>query len=413
MRNILRAAVALLLTAVAASGIVLTGVFIGYQAWWVYLIYATTPLTWAALLFCFAAMTAVSLRLLRGEIGVAELALGGLLLWGITMIAVSAIMPGASYLLVWPMFFSLLGLAAFLLSGAESNAVPVWAAVLLAASALPGILLVAGVLVGFHACLTVIFSPLLALICMGFLCTILPLVALAGMPWPRLLPAALLCMAAILLVIGATAFPFSAERPMLNCVAYGLDAESGRAWWISSDKAPDEWTRQFFPENSGRASITEFYPRAGDRYLKQPAPTAPLSPPVVSVINDITDGDTRRLRLRVYSPRQAPVLELYAAPETRVLSAALNSVPLQPVIDDDWFLCFNTFPHEGVELLFDLPVGAPFSLTALDLSYGLPEFPDHPFSPRPPHMIPKPNTVDFNKDPLKTDELFVRQRYTF
>lgn len=412
-RNILKAAVALLLTAAAAAGIVLAAVFIGYQARWVYLIYATTPLTWAALFFCIGAITTVSLRLLRGETVIAELALGGLLLWGITMIAVSAVMPGASYLLVWPMVFSLLGLAVLLLSRAGNAAVPAWVVVLLAASALPGILIVAGVLVGFHACLTVIFSPLLVLVGMGFLFTMLPLPALAAAPWPRLFPAVLMCLALILAVVGATAFPFSPERPMLNCVAYGLDAESGRAWWISSDKGIDAWTRQFFPENAERAPINEFYPHARDRYLKQSAPVAPLAPPVVSVIDDVIHNDTRSLRLRVLSPRQAPVLELYAAPGTRVLSAAVNGKTLQAVADGDWFLCFNTFPPDGVELLLDLPVAAPFSVTALDISYGLPEFPEHPFTPRPSVMIPKPNTVDFNKDPLKTDELFVRQRYTF
>lgn len=411
--GILNAACLLLLTGLAVSGVVLAGVFIGYQARWVYLIHATTPLTWAALLFAIGAIAAVSSRLLRGQTTLAELTLGGLLLWGLVMVPVSVIMPGASYLFVWPMLFSLLGLAVLLLASGQHAAIQPWALVMFAAAALPGILLVTGVLTGFHACLTVIFSPMLALLCMGLLCVMLPLVALAAMPCPRLVTAVLWGLAAILLLIGATAYPFSAEHPRMNCVAYGLDAASGKAWWISSDKSADDWTRQFFPENSGRAAIIEFYPHAADHYLKAPAPAAPLTPPVVSLIDDFTDGDVRHLRLRVFSPRQAPVMELYAAPGTRVLSSTLNGMPLQPVIENGWFLCFNTFPREGVELLLDLPAGESLSLSALDLSFSLPEIPGHEFIPRPEHMIPKPNTVNFNKDPLKTDELLVRQRYTF
>jgi hypothetical protein len=214
----------------------------------------------------------------------------------------------------------------------------------------------------------------------------------------RLLPGALALaglgfVAAALLTAG-----FDAQRKRTNNVFYHLDADAGRARWVSADAAPDTWTSQFIAGAARREGIADIFPWATQTFWQSAAPAAPLPAPAVEVLEDRADGDVRALRLRLSSPRRAPMLLVYTDPATRVLRAALNNKPVieageqtrsdRPV---GLRLVYAALPPEGIELRLETRAADPFKLVVQDLSFGLPEIPGHPFRPRDETMMPAPN----------------------
>ena len=214
---------------------------------------------------------------------------------------------------------------------------------------------------------------------------------------------------------------FSAAQPQFTNLAYALDADTHPGWWLSSDPKPNLWTVAYIPKGTARRRAEEFLPIGSGRiagvnapsvcaeYLRAPAPMLELPPPRIRVVSDVTESSKRRLTFHVDSPRGAPVMMLYAAPETKVLGGAIEGIALLPV-KDHWFLSYSILPQAGVTLVLEVAAGAPVHLRAVDHSYG---FPGGLVQPRPNWMGPKPNAPDFNRDPLKSDETIVTRTYEF
>jgi len=398
-----------------AFAVIMTGIsaliaVYGYTTRGPYLLFTENKLTLA--LMALAVCTATShLAWMARRISLAELAMGALLPWAGLMAGTAWYSPGSSYLFAWPVLFSALGLLVLFLSK-TSRRIAVWQAIPLAATALPGIFLVTALMTGFQATLTVLFSPVNVLFGCLLIGLLVPHLYVIAATWSWPLP--LLTGAAALLGfwMATAGTGFSAEYPKMDSLAYGLDADRGKAFWMSCDKEPDEWTGSFFPKDTPKQFIREFFPDNPGHYLKAPAAAAMLPPPSVTLLSDDMEKDIRTLHLRVSSPRQAPVLELYAGEEVEVLEAAVDRHPLKPV-EGRWFLVFNAFPRTGIELTIKVATHAPFSLKAIDHSYGFPELAGFTINKRPPHIICKPNTVDFNKERLKTDETLVGKTYRF
>jgi hypothetical protein len=177
----------------------------------------------------------------------------------------------------------------------------------------------------------------------------------------------------------------------MNNLFYALNADTGKAVLASSDEKRDEWTTQFFSRNFERNRMPDFFPGSGRLYWQSEAPAAQLVAPQVSVTADHTENSVRTLSFRVSSPRRAPVIAIYTAPDTEVIDAAVDGnrafrenggPPMK-----NWGLQFYALPAEGVEVTLKLHDGKPFKMLVVDRSYGLPEA---TAKPRPDYMIPTP-----------------------
>ena len=393
------------------TGITALVVYVGYQARGLYIIYDSASLTLACVAMAIGAVAFYVGRLSK-RIRTYDLAAGAIVLWILLALAVGWISPGASYLFTWPAFFSLLGLAGIILPRYHQKRFPVGLVFLLAITSVPLLILMSGILYGFYTGLTVVFAPVVVFFLALALGLLIPHLKVITQSNGWLLPAISWAAAAVFLVLGAIGGGFDAQHPKLNCLTYGYNAANGQAFWLSSDAETDAWTRTFFPPGTQKQPVTEFFPNVAKRYLKSPAPSAPLAPPEVTLAGETMQGDVRRLRLKITSPRHAPVMQLYALSDTPVLATAVDGVPFEPV-EGRWFLCYSIFPREGIELALDLKSSAPFKLAAVDHSFALPKIPGYAIPPRPDYMIVKPNTVDLNREPLKSDETIVLGTYTF
>jgi hypothetical protein len=347
--------------------------------------------------------------LFRRRLGVANVAAGALVWWAALAVLTALLMPGAGYLFAWPLLFASAALA-LTMRREEGEGPATRSAALLSLSAAPALVLLAPVvlLIMVALPLSVAFVPvvLIALLA-GLLAPQLDVIG-AGRRWP--VPAAALSVAALLFV-GVVALTGRGETgPKQNSIFYGLDADAARAVWATGDVQADEWTGQFLTNGSRRNALGEFFPFGGREFLNSDAPVATLSAPVVEVTSDAREGDVRTLRLRINSPRQAPVVLLSTG--ARVLGAEVDgravdfhALPAGDRPEKGFGLNFFGLPADGLEVVLRVPAAEALNLRVVDRSYALPEIPGLAMKARPDYMVSSPASF--------SDATLVSKTYTF
>lgn len=320
----------------------------------------------------------------------ASLWAGALLWWLLLLLASAFALPGGSFLYAWPLAFALVGLGVVLASGEAPAAKGI---VAVALSAAPGVALVAPLVYLFFVMLGLDLAGLFVALPVLLLGLCVPLLRRARRwLWP-----ALTALAGLAFVVAALASAgFDARRRKANNVFYVLDADAGRARFLSTDAAPDEWTSQFLGDGPRAESLEAVFPWVSQRALAAEAPAAALPAPGVELLEDRAGEGARTVRLRLTSPRGAQMLLVHTEAETAVRRALVNN---RPVIEPDASavrrlglrLSYAAPPGEGVELELELEPSSPLRLVVQDISYGLPDLPGRAFAPRPAHMMPTPS----------------------
>ncbi len=382
-----------------------------YRARSFYMVYLAEP--WTVVLLCAAAaLFCFTMGWAWRRFGLFNAAAAALVPWVAGLMAAAHWMPGASYIFFGPLLTSSLALLWLAVRRPSPDTATPGEIVLLALTGLPAIFFMTGIIQGLYAAVMLLGAAGLALLLLLTMGALLPQLVWAMGGHLRTLGSMCLGVAVAAVILALSQPWFTADRPKLNSLSYALDADAGRALYLSCDAAPDFWTEPYLGETPKMGPVREILPHAErDDYLRASAPVLPLEPPSVETVADRTENGVRTLSLRIDSPRGAEVVEMRAGEETRVLAARLNGVRLKPVEGGPWFLSYSIYRGGGLLLELDLPEGGAASLRVTDHSYGLPAALDIP--PRPRYMIPKPNTVDFNKDPLKTDETIVTRRLVF
>jgi hypothetical protein len=315
-----------------------------------------------------------------------DLTAGGMIFWMLLALVVTFILPGASYLFVWPLLFVAVGWwAVLLLRNASSTA----GFVILALAAAPAAIVVGGVALSLASAFAFDAGAGVSLLLTLLLSLFAFPLASREMPYRRLLPYSLTALGLVL--CAAAAFTgFGREHPHFDSVAYGLNADTGKEVWASYDRLPDAWERQYLTAAAHTGTTGELIPGGQRSVLLSPvtAAASPLPAPAITVLEDRSDGGGRKLRLRIVSARQAPILMVYAGKETQVKQAVVNGRPLNPsgAQPNGWGLRYYAVPAEGIELSLELGAGNRITIKASDVSYGLPAG----TRPRPEDAIPAP-----------------------
>lgn len=396
-----------LLSILQTAAVIVIAVFfsyLGYSILGPYVVYRQSFIILGSLLFA-TGVVLVLVHLCNWRFATSALAMAGILLWATATALVTHFFSGASWL-VWPLFLAI----ACTVSAPRIRAIVAPLAVAAMALLMIPIFMATYEGTGFLG------APVLAGMLMLLLAMAAPL--LERIPVPRIMAAA-----AIMAAIGCFGWAFlgagfDAAHPKGNSLTYGFDADAGKAYWLSSDTESDEWTHPFFFANDAVAQpgasfaaiqkdALEFYPLAKELYAKSDAPLLPLEPPLLELKEDVREGSRRRLYIRLQSPRHAARITLSA--HAPILETAIAGVPVA-VPEGPWRLTYENLPAEPIELMLLIEGIEPIAVRAIDHSYGLPSL---NIPPRPPHLVPKPNTIDFNRCPLKTDETVVAKSYTF
>jgi hypothetical protein len=321
-----------------------------------------------------------------------NLAAGGLLWWVLLSVPVSLLMPGASYLLTWPLLFASAGLAAgFGMRDRQS----IRSFVILAVCLVPGVLLFSQVIYLFYLALMMTAGAVLVVPAVLLLGLLLPLLAFMAKPHRWVLPSVALLGALGLAAAGIATAGFDRNNPRNQNIFYGLNADTGAAVWASDDPRPDEWTSQFISANAEPGSLPDFFPLATWSFIKGEAVALPLPAPIVEVLSDESKSEMRAIRLMIRSQRKAPVVTVYVEGGDDIAEAYIDGKSLtaegasKPQTNEDHLvLHYNGLPEDGVELKLILKSSRPLKIRVNDRTFGLPEIPDANFKPRPDYMMP-------------------------
>lgn len=384
--------------------------WVAYRARDFYFVYNAGPWTLAVVLVT----TAVFCRVMGGawrRTGLFNLWAGSLMWWAAGLAVTTVWLPGASYAFFGPLATLSLGLLWMAARPVPAETHGRRDMVLMAVLALPAMYILTGLMMGLYAAVLLLGAPGQTLLLMLVLGALLPHVTWVFGGHLRTASRVLGLAALVAIVWGITWTPFTEKRPKLTSLSYAMDADYHKAWWISADENPDAWNRAFLTETPRVGPVSDLLPATtkGD-YLRAPAQVLALAPPSVELVSDSTANDTRTVRLSIDSPRGAPIIEIHADPGLEVRRAQVNGRELLPV-DGRWYLNYSIYRGGGIVLELDAPADSPVRLQVTDRSYGLPEELGVP--KRPPDRIARPNTVDYNKDPVKTDEVSVTRRVAY
>src|ERR1043166_117680 len=383
-------------------------VWLAYSLWGIYLLYNAPFYAVSLVVVTVAIMLGVEAWFSR-RFSVLGLAAGALVWWLASVVLLEKLLPRGSYFAAWPLLFGSAGLMLWcrLPPTATQSARPL---ALMTAFVMPVLLTVGPGLQSLMLSCTVLPSPVFLPLLVLMLGTLVPQLVFAAQRCGRLLSAAMAAAGLATFGIGLGTNSPSASRPTMNGMSYHLDLDRQEAFWICRDRRLDEWTSQFFQTNSTKTSNevlpsrarfrsgpgpkTEESGRDGERpFWRGPAPLVPVAEPALEVVGDQATNGARQLTLRLTSPRKVPRVHLAIPAPVQVLEATVNGKPLEGG-KSGWSLDYTVFPRSGVAEL-DLKVVAPeeLKIRVTETSYELPDVPG--IRPRPPHMIPRPNTLDW------------------
>lgn len=300
----------------------------------------------------------------------------------------SVLLPGGSYLFAWPL---LAAVPASFFVAIHSDKPSRFEAGALCLLSLPALLFFMPLLRGIHQALglTPLGAPLLAVV-LGIL--ILALTALEEVlltvsgNW---LPIGAFGIACLLFAFAASSTRYSAAHPKPSMLKYALDTDAGKALWASSADRPDDWTAQYVGTSPARGKLNSFYPTGQPiEYFLHDAPVLSLPPPRVELLKSSVIGDSRMLRLRLTSPRNARALSV-EVPESDILEGWVDDRKLAGTSESrwnkngKWGLEYANVPAQGIALNLHAKGVGRVKLVVVDRSLGLPEIPGAAFAPRP------------------------------
>jgi hypothetical protein len=351
---------------------------------------------WAAA----ALVLLLSLRVTRWALSrttAATLAVPPLVLAAVAGIAVAAMLPGGSYLLLWPALGTLAATA--LLAWREP---PSWVhRAGMVAMAAPALLL----LPVLARMLDVALTPYAMYLGTAVIGLAMALVApiVAQMPVRQLEIGAATALGALVFIAAAVTGGFGDSRPYPASLAHLAEPDSGRAWWVSWDHEVTDWTRPALGEMPG-AGAPPGHPsfstrRAGAMHAA--APTVAVTPALATLTTDSVAADGGRwMSLQVRSPRGGQRLMVtLATPGARIeelsmageaVGAPAGVVGRRPiaVTGPGRMLMGFAPPAAGFTLRFRTGSQEPLEFAIYDFQYGFPQGASP--GPRPDGVTGKP-----------------------
>ena len=351
-----------------------------------------------------------------------DLFLGAMFIWAGLMVLTSLLMPGASYLFTLPLFFSLLGLGwIFLTSKQIDNS---WQQVIIfSITAIPAIILLipnqvyhfASLMNRFEAMTNIPFTTLPMVFTALLFGLMLPHFVLVRNGFSQrkiyrrwLIPGIAIFLSVVLIGVATLNSGFDAKYPKTNSIAYVLDADTDKSFWVSSDRNLDEWTSQFFTNGTTKSQV-EISPFQSTPGWKKSAPKISLESPNISINEDIAKGSSRKLQLQLNSPRQADSIQVQIKVAEEILSASINGKLLEKSEfaqnqRSSLNFVYHNLPSDGISLTLSAKSTKAIEITLRDYSNGLPSQLETKIKKRTDGMMSAPIAM---KDPTIVSKTFV------
>lgn len=345
-------------------------------------------------------------RRLQAVMGVPAAALGALFCMLLMLLYASWKMPGATYLLTWPVMAALLAFGALYLRGAAPLPQPLRVLILLAGAA-PGIVLGAPLLREVFTALSpdqqAIPMALLTLM-LGF-CTALLATVERRYLVRTLVLAGVACMAA-----GSYSTPYAAEPPQPNRLAYYKDAHTWKSYWILPGGQLDDWTRNFFPQGSAPLVMFELFDHGSPKVWAATAPRTGVEFPAIEVIRDDDSGPVRHVEFYIQSKNNAPEIHIRVQGGPQVLASRIDGRVLTSEKSHYWSLNLYGMGTKRMLVSLDLEDAKEYNLVKtafrVFIQERIPGLPVPNLPARPDGM--KPSLIPLTATTIAADTLLFR-----
>ena len=358
-------------------------------------------------LITVAVLTALN-NLYGRRISTENLAAGAFILWFILLATTSILLPGGSYLLLWPLVFALAAFAVIITRREDSTSLTSFVILMLAA--IPAVVLVVPMIYQIFVAmgLAMVAAVIVMVALLGGL--LIPQLALIRSSAKWWLPIGTTVAAAIFITLAIFNPGFNRQHPKSDNLFYVLNADTGKAVWASNDVATDQWTSQVLQGNIQRTSLTEYLPLNPNKYLNAPAPAIATQPADIRVLSDSTQGDVRTLSMRVISTQGVLSIAVPRDANVEIVGATINGKRAENVKTTTgnsavWELNYLSPPKQGFDLALEVRGARPVPLKILELSYALPEIPGVTLKPRPDYIIPSSSG--------NSDQTLITKSYSF
>jgi Peptidase family M28 len=337
-------------------------------------------------------------RRLQAIIGSPGAALGALLVMLMLLLLASWQMPGATYVLAWPLIGALLAFGA--LQSRRADALPYELRVLvLLAGAAPAVVIVAPVVTDAFTALSLgrTILPFAVLALLLGLCTAL-LAALDRRYLVRTLALA------GMLVLGAAGYasPHAAEAPQPNRMTYYKDATTWQAYWLLPGRSLDSWTKNFFPDASEPGELTEVFGHGSTKQWFAVAPRSDVAFPYIELLKDEENYVNRHVEFMLQSKNRAPAIELRIE-GARAVHTGLGSRVLTDKLSQTWSMSLYGMGDQRLRFSLDMEPGKAFKVV---IEERIPGLPPHGLPARPRGMLPV--LTPMTETTIATDTLLFR-----
>jgi hypothetical protein len=346
--------------------------------------------------------------LISRTIRLQNLGAGELAVWTVMMLATSIAMPGASYIFTWPLLFATLAIS--YPAAAIDDRPTIRLAIVALVALAPALVMLAPSFAASADGTTIflLFSGTTAALLLGLLVPYLDFLT-SGQQW--IVPAMLGVLAIVMIVKGNAASNFNASQPHPDSIFYFQDTDRVRARWVSLDSRPDTFTSQFFqhhvrggwlqklaglatrdtPDDNLASVSGDFAYLNRGRTTEGDAPLINATPPVFKVLDDSTTAaGTRHVKMHIASARKASIVWMSVPVGVTVLGSSIDGKSQGDRVTDGWSGWYWGAPPAGFDLTLTLATPAPFVVTVIDQTDGLPESPGFAIKPRPLDTMPTP-----------------------
>jgi hypothetical protein len=329
----------------------------------------------AALLVLLLGIWLVLYLVLRRKVSPVAVGPGIVAPWVVLLLAAAFASPGASYLLVWPIAWSLLSIILMerYPSLAQLAAVPI---ILLLVPLIPLFFASLGLTLGGAIGLGAVMSLLLSLLT--------PQIEALHRLWPRVTVSLIWALFLALFLSAMAVVRYSPSHPQAVNLTYALDPVSSQAVWSGDAETLNRWSIQYLGRHPKKAFSWPFSPpESTTTHLLNPAPTLVLPPPEARLLSDQRSGGFRDLSLQIVSPRHAREIAVWT--DNPVIESTVDGNDYKS--STEWALRYVNVPRDGFILKVRIPNSAPLRLFLVDRSLGVPDIPGRHFQPRPPNTM--------------------------
>lgn len=336
-----------------------------------------------------------------------DLVIGGQVLMLLVTIFVSLLLPGISYLFIWPLLFSLTAALVFIFWDKPSWIVRL---IILCVSGLPILILWPNILKTLYISIGFGLVGLLIFIKIIVLGLLLPQLRVISHWDQRILPILSLVIVVVCFGVIITGNKVSTDNPQMDSLFVHVDLDNDKAYWASIDKQPDEYTEQAFENQYTEANLSDLIPYEDMSIISKTidqdtAAGVIIDPITVNVVNEKLNEDSRELTIKINAEEDVNNIIVFIEPEFLVSDVKLNE-DVTLVWDEHWpVLRYYNLPAEGITLTVPAVIDEPLKIRVLTQKIGLPKVLQQSIKLRPNYLIPAPTAI--------TDSTFTMQTYQF